>query len=112
MSIVYRRLLLFTPDTFNSQENMAIERFEGALNAEDFTDIAEYLGQTPESFYSAKPILYYSCFSASLVISLADLAVAPLLSSYADTSIPDGSTAEGDSSREITIAVDIWVTSE
>ena len=90
---------------------MAIERFEGVLNAEDFTDIAEYLGQTPESFYSAKPVLYYSCFSASLVISLADLGVAPLLSSYADISIPDGSTAEGDS-REITIGVDIWVTSE
>lgn len=97
-----------------------MESFEGALNVEDFTDIAEHLSQTPQSFYSAKPILYYSCFSASLVISLTDLGFAPLLSSYADTSIPDrngSSTTEGDSvpaqSREITIAgIDIWVTSE
>lgn len=91
-----------------------MERFEGALTLEDFTDIAEHLSQTPESFYSPNPILYYSCLSASLVISLADLDFAPLLLSYAGTSIPDGngsSTIEGDS--EITIAgVDIWVTSE
>ncbi|MCJ1264788.1 hypothetical protein MMC22_004663 [Lobaria immixta] len=91
-----------------------MERFEGALNTEDFTDIDEHLSQTPESFYSGKPILYYSCLSASLVISRADLDFAPLLLSYADASIPDGngsSPTGGDS--EITIAgIDIWVTSE
>lgn len=97
-----------------------MERFEGALNVEDFTEIDELLSQTPESFYPSTPVLYYSCCSASLVISLADLDFAPLLSSYADISVPDGngsSTAEGDSapapSRDITIAgIEIWVTSE
>lgn len=97
-----------------------MERFQGGLNVEDFTDIHELLSQTPESFYPSTPILYYSCFSASLVISLADLDFAPLLSSFADISVPNGngsSTTEGDSapapSRDITIVgIEIWVTSE
>lgn len=98
-------------------------RFESAPKVEDFTDIAEHLSRTPESFYSARPILYYSCFSATLVISLADIRCAPLLLTYSnETSIPPPTVRppaddEDDSTPppipDVTIpGIDIWVTSE
>ena len=97
-----------------------MERFSGALDVHDFTDIAVHLAQTPESFYSATPILYHRALSASLVISLADLDFAPLLQPYAGLPIPNGhgsAVAEDASApehdREITVSgVDVWVTSE
>lgn len=103
--------LAIPTDSLN-RHTVAMERFNCALTIEDFTDIAEHLSQTPESFYSEKPILYYSCFSASLVIGRADLGLAPLLSSFADTFIPDGNRSPTQS-REVTIGgIDVWVTSE
>ncbi|MCJ1464865.1 hypothetical protein MMC07_003480 [Pseudocyphellaria aurata] len=101
-------------------------RFESAPKVEDFTDIAEHLSRTPESFYSARPILYYSCFSATLVISRADLCCVPLLLTYtSETSTPhptvrpsaDDDDDDGGSTPppvpDVTIpGIDIWVTSE
>ncbi len=95
-----------------------MERFEGALSAEDFVDIAVHRSETPSSFYSEKPIVYHQSYSASLIIPVADLNSAPLLASYVDSSIVrSGGLVEDDAASEqrpeIAISgVDIWVTSE
>lgn len=97
-----------------------MEHFSGALDIHDFTDIALHLAQTPESFYSATPILYHRALSTSLLISRADLDFAPLLQPYAGLPISNGhgSAATQDATAtdrdgDITISgVDIWVTSE
>lgn len=99
-----------------------MDRFEGAPDVQDFVDIAVHRSQTPQSFYSEKPILYYQSLSASLSIPVADLNSAPLLASFANSSVLNGSgTAGGDSTdsalvdqqQDVTITnVAIWVTSE
>lgn len=100
----------------------AMDRFEGALDVQDFIDIAVHRSQTPQSFYSEKPILYHQSFSASLSIPVADLNSTPLLASFANTSSLNGTRPAGYDSpdspsvehqRDVIISnVDIWVTSE
>lgn len=99
----------------------AMDRFEGALDVQDFVDIAVHRSQTPQSFYSEKPILYHQSLSASLSISVADLNSAPLLASFANSYTLNGSRAGDDSADSIPVEhqpdsiisnVDIWVTSE
>lgn len=99
-----------------------MDRFEGAPDVQDFVDIAVHRSQTPQSFYSEKPILYYQSLSASLSIPVADLNSAPLLASFASSSVLNGSGTTGDDStdsalvdqqQDVTITnVAIWVTSE
>lgn len=99
-----------------------MDRFEGALDVQDFVDIAVHRSQTPESFYSEQPILYHQSFAASLSIPVPDLNSAPLLASFADSSALNGNCPAGDDSLDSTSAeqqldatisnVDIWVTSE
>lgn len=99
-----------------------MDRFEGAPDVQDFVDIAVHRSQTPQSFYSEKPILYHQSLSASLSIPVADLNSAPLLASFANSSVLNGSGTAGDDStdpalvdqqHDVTITnVAIWVTSE
>lgn len=99
-----------------------MDRFEGAPDVQDYDDIAVHRSQTPQSFYSEKSILYHQSFSASLSIPVADLNSTPLLTSFANSSEPNGSRTAGDDStdsplvdqqQEVTISnVAIWVTSE
>lgn len=99
-----------------------MDRFEGAPDVQDFVDIAVHRSQTPQSFYSEKPILYHQSLSASLSIPVADLNSAPLLASFANSSVLNGSGPAGDDStdsalvdqqQDVTITnVAIWVTSE
>ena len=99
-----------------------MDRFEGAPDILDFIDIAVHRSQTPQSFHSEKPILYHQSFSASLSIPAVDLNSAPLLASFANASVLNGSRSAGDDStdselvdqqQDVTIPnVAIWVTSE
>lgn len=99
-----------------------MDRFEGALDVQDFIDIAVHRSQTPQSFYSEKPILYHQSCSASLSIPVADLNSVPLLASFANSSALNGSRPAGDDSTDSTSVehqpdviisnIDIWVTSE
>lgn len=99
-----------------------MDRFEGAPDVRDFVDIVVHRSQTPQSFYSEKPILYHQSFSASLSIPAAELNSAPLLASFANSSLLNGSHTAGDDStisalvdqqQDVTISnVAIWVTSE
>lgn len=99
-----------------------MDRFEGAPDVQDFVDIAVHRSQTPQSFYSEKPILYHQSLSASLSIPVVDLNSAPLLASFANLSVLNGSGTAGDDStdsalveqqQDVTIAnVAVWVTSE
>lgn len=99
----------------------AMDRFEGALDVQDFVDIAVHRSQTPQSFYSEKPILYHQSFSASLSVPVADLNSTQVLASFATPPILNGTPAGHDSTdssslehqQDVIISnVDIWVTSE
>lgn len=99
-----------------------MQRFEGAPDVQDFVDIAVHRSQTPQSFYSEKPILYHQSFSASLSIPVADINSAPILASFANSSVLNGSRTAGDDSTDYALLdqqqdviisnVAIWVTSE
>ena len=82
-----------------------------------FTPLSEHQSQTPESFYSGPPVLYYHSPSAQLVILESELTNSPALSRLADTSSTNGVTVNGEGEEEheqekVIEGIDVWVTSE
>ena len=91
-----------------------------------FTSLLTHQSQTPDSFFSGPPILYYHSQSATLQFHAHDLILAPALSNLvserhrpvngsANGINGDGAAEEHDDENDEEIEVqniDIWVTSE
>ena len=95
-----------------------MEIIHDAPEATSYVPVSEHQSQTPASFYSGPPVLYYQCSSAHLVILDSELKLSPALSKLSDNQVIGAEAAtNGDSGNhqdeEVVISsVEIWVTSE
>ncbi|MCJ1369794.1 hypothetical protein MMC20_001006 [Loxospora ochrophaea] len=89
---------------------------------ESFTPLSQHQAQTPESFFSGPPVLYYHSPAATLVVSRLELQSTEVFSGLVDTSGNshsagiNGRGANGDETENqqdaVISGIDIWVTSK
>ena len=97
-----------------------MEVIHEAPKVSSFTPLAEHQSQTPESFYSGPPVLYYRSQRAQLIILESELTASPALSKLVDAKSTNGTVVNGEREEEeeeheqekIIEGIDIWVTSE
>ena len=79
-----------------------------------FVPLAEHQSQTPESFYSGPPVLYYRSKAARFVITTEDAERIPAISKLTDAAKEQWQAdfVEDDQGGLMVETVDIWVTSE
>ncbi|KAI9843419.1 MAG: hypothetical protein M1837_006445 [Sclerophora amabilis] len=101
---------------------MALEVIREAPSGDTFTPLSAHESQTPDSFYSGKPVLHYESHNAHAVVSKNTLDSFPLFSSLSGS--VDASNSAGinghrsgvaesaDPSEQVVVSgIDVWVTS-
>ena len=90
---------------------MALERTTSEPKVEDFTPLSEHQEQTPDTFYSAKPVLHLHSPSVSLSYTIKDFLAQPALLGL--TKEQDGKELEDRPEALCTLTgLDVWVTSK
>ena len=94
-----------------------MELLSEAPTLDVFTPLAVHQSQTPESFFNSKPVLYYNSPGVRLSITPSDLNASSALSKLSDGghARTNGSALNGNTQNhdaDVSVEVDIWVTSE
>lgn len=79
-------------------------------SVDDFTPLAEYQSQTPESFVGGKPVLHFHLASAKASVPKAHCGILAVFPS--DSAATNGDAAEGDGEQPVDQQVAVFVTSE
>lgn len=95
-----------------------METLQTAPEASTFVPLAEYQSQTPSSFHSGPPVLYYHSQRCKVVILERELVATPALNALRGQQASTNGAAEAQGSEdgagnEVAIDdVETWVTSE
>jgi nucleotide-sensitive chloride channel 1A len=95
------------------QDKMPPTTIRTAPSTADFTPLAEWQSQTPETFHGGKPVLYYHATGAKALVPKSQIGKLPFFpeDASATASEPEASVIEG-SEEQVEQTVDLFVNSE
>lgn len=93
--------------------NMPPTTIRNSPSTADYTPLAEWQAQTPETFHGGKPVLYYHATGAKALVPKSQSAHLPFFPADASTTAtePEANVIEG-SEEQVEQGVDLFVNSE